>query len=219
MIRVIIAEDHHLVRQGIRALLEEASDIEVIGEAATGQEAVDLTEELNPDVVIMDISMPRLDGTQASERILSLDVPTQIVILSMHADTTIAQQLLRQGVKGYLLKNSIGDELLLAIRAACRNETYLSPTISDSVLTHLMSPQQEDATSPSDLLSPREREVLQLIAEGHTNNAIAEILTISVKTVEKHRANVMAKLEVHDLPALMRKAIKYKLIFLDASDT
>lgn len=219
MIRVIIADDHHLVRQGIRALLEETGDIEVIGEAATGQEAVDLTEELNPDVVIMDISMPRLDGTQASERILSLDVPTQIVILSMHADATIAQQLLRQGVKGYLLKNSIGDELLLALRAACRNETYLSPAISDSVLTHLMTPQQEDVTSPADLLSPREREVLQLITEGHTNNAIAEILTISVKTVEKHRANVMSKLEVHDLPTLMRKAIKYKLVFLDTSDT
>lgn len=216
MIRVIIADDHHLVRQGIRALLDNISDIEVIGEAATGQEAIDLVEKMVPEVIVMDISMPRLDGAQATERILSLNLPTEVVILSMHSDAILAQQLLNEGVKGYLLKESISEELSLAIRSASQGRVYLSPAISDSVLTSLMSPRPEESPdTPSELLTPREREVLQLIAEGYTNNAIAETLTISVKTVEKHRANLMSKLNVHDLPTLIRKAIKYKLIFLE----
>ena len=204
MIRVIIADDHHLVRQGIKALLQSCDDIEVIGEAATGHEAVELTRQLEPHVVIMDIAMPRMDGSQASEQILDLDKPIEVVILSMHSDAILAQQLLRQGVKGYLLKSSIGEELPMAVRSA----------ISDSVVTKLMSP-GELAESPSELLTPREREVLQLIAEGHTNSAIAELLTISVKTVEKHRASLMSKLDVHDLPSLMRVSIKHGLVFLE----
>ncbi|MBP8002976.1 MAG: response regulator transcription factor [Chloroflexi bacterium] len=214
--RVLIADDHHLVRQGIRALLEKADHIQVVGEAATGQEALELAESLKPDVVVMDISMPRMDGAQAAERVLSLNMSTEIVILSMYSDTILAQQLLRQGVKGYLLKDSIAEELPLAIRSASQGRVYLSPAISDSVLTTLMMPQPE--TIPQnlgDLLTSREREVLQLIAEGYTNNAIAETLTISVKTVEKHRANLMSKLDVHDLPALIRVAIKNGLIFVD----
>lgn len=216
MIRVVIADDHHLVRKGVRALLESEGDIEVVGEAATGQEAIDLVTKLQPHVVVLDISMPRMDGTQAAEQILSMNIPVEVVILSMHSDTLIANQLLRQGVKGYLLKNSIADELPLAIRSASRAQVYLSPAISDSVLNTLMMPGEGPLPeSPADLLTPREREVLQLIAEGHTNNAIAEILTISVKTVEKHRASLMAKLGVHDLPTLMRTSIKHGLIFLD----
>jgi DNA-binding NarL/FixJ family response regulator len=216
MIDVIIADDHHLVRKGIRALLEGVADIRVVGEAATGQEAVELAEKLRPHIVVMDISMPRLDGAQAAERILSLNLQTQIVILSMHSDSILAQQLLRQGVKGYLLKHSIADELPLAIRAASQGQVYLSPAISESVLTTLMTPGTRDLPGePGELLSGREREVLQLIAEGYTNNAIAEALTISVKTVEKHRANLMAKLDVHDLPGLIRTAIKHGLIFVE----
>jgi DNA-binding NarL/FixJ family response regulator len=134
----------------------------------------------------------------------------------MHSDTALVQQLLRLGVKGYLLKRSISEELLLAVRSASKGEIYLSPTISDSVMSILMSPPTgETPASPAGLLSPREREVLQLIAEGYTNNAIAKTLTISVKTVEKHRANLMTKLEVNDLPGLIRTAIKHGLIFLD----
>ena len=216
MIRVVIADDHHLVRKGIRALLEACDDIQVVGEAATGREAIDLAESLAPNVVVMDISMPRMDGSQASEHILSLGKPIEVVILSMLSDTILAQQLLREGVRGYLLKNSIAEELPMAIRAASRGQIYLSPAISDSVLNTLMNPNSEKVPeSPSELLTPREREVLQLIAEGHTNNAIAEILTISVKTVEKHRASLMAKLDVHDLPSLMRTSIKHGLVFLD----
>ncbi len=214
MIRVIIADDHHLVRQGIKALLQSCDDIEVVGEAATGHEAIELARELEPHVVVMDIAMPRMDGSQASEQILDLGKHIEVVILSMHSDALLAQQLLRQGVKGYLLKNSIGEELPMAVRSASQGQLYLSPAISDSVMTTLMSP-GETAESPSDLLTPREREVLQLIAEGHTNSAIADILTISVKTVEKHRASLMSKLDVHDLPSLMRVSIKHGLVFLE----
>lgn len=214
MIRVVIADDHHLVRQGICKLIESVDDIEVIGEAASGREAVDLVKELQPEVVIMDIGMPRLDGGQATEQIVSLNLPTQVVILSMHSDPVLAQQLLREGAKGYLLKDSLAEELPLAIRAAFQGKMYLSPAISDSVLTKLMNPQSEEVPDDlGDLLTPREREVLQLVAEGYTNRAIAEELTISVKTVEKHRANVMSKLEASDLPTLIRTAMKHGLIF------
>lgn len=214
MIRVVIADDHHLVRQGICRLIESVDDIEVIGEAATGREAVELVEKLEPEVVIMDIGMPRLDGGQATEQILSLNLPTQVVILSMHSDPVLAQQLLRQGAKGYLLKDSLAEELPLAIRAAFQGKMYISPAISDSVVTKLMNPQSGEVPEDlGDLLTPREREVLQLVAEGYTNRAIAEELTISVKTVEKHRANVMSKLDASDLPTLIRTAMKHGLIF------
>lgn len=216
MIRVIIADDHHLVREGIRSLLEKSGDIDVVGEAATGEEAVNLAQELDPHVVIMDIAMPRMDGSQASEKILAMDKPIEIVVLSMHSDSVLAQQLLRQGIKGYLLKDSIAEELPMAVRSASQGKLYLSPAISDSVMTTLMNAPGDDVPEgPADLLTPREREVLQLVAEGHTNNAIAEILTISVKTVEKHRASVMSKLDVHDLPSLIRKSIKHGLVFLE----
>ncbi|MEZ4592337.1 MAG: response regulator transcription factor [Chloroflexota bacterium] len=202
-------------RQGIRALLEQSGTVHVLAEAATGEEAVQLTEAHKPDVVVMDLSMPRLDGVQASERILEMDLPTQIIILSMHADTTMVQQLLRRGVKGYLLKDAVTEELLLAIQSVSQGKLFLSPTISDSVMSLLLSPPDAQAASMADLLTPREREVLQLVAEGHTNGRIAEILCISVKTVEKHRANVMNKLEVKDLASLVREGIKQGLIFLD----
>lgn len=215
MIRVIIAEDHNLVRQGIRALLEQSGEVHVIAEAATGDEAVKLTEQHKPDVVIMDLSMPRMDGAQAAERIVDMKLSTQVIILSMHADTTMVQQLLRRGVKGYLLKDAVTDELLLAVSSVSQGKLFLSPTISDSVMTMLLSPPDANAATSAELLTSREREVLQLVAEGHTNNAIAELLSISVKTVEKHRANIMSKLEVNDLASLIRVGIKQGLILLD----
>jgi DNA-binding NarL/FixJ family response regulator len=215
MIRVVIAEDHHLVRQGIRALLEQSGEVEVVGEAATGQEAVDLTMAHKPDVVVLDLSMPRLGGDQAAERILSMKPAPRVIILSMHADTTMVQQLVRRGVKGYLLKNAVTEELLLAIRAASQGQMFLSPTISNSVMTMLMSPPDAEASRAADLLTPREREVLHLVAEGHTNTAIGDIMSISVKTVEKHRANLMTKLQVNDLASLIREGIKQGLILID----
>lgn len=215
MIRVVIADDHNLVRQGLRALLENSGEVQVVGEASTGLEAIELTERHKPDIVVMDLSMPRLSGAQAAERIVALNLPTRIVILSMHADTALVQQLLRRGVKGYLLKDAVTEELILAVRSAYQGKVYLSPTVSDSVMNLLMSPPPENVHSVADLLSPREREVLQLIAEGHTNLSIADALGISVKTVEKHRANLMAKLEVNDIASLIRVSIKHGLILVD----
>ena len=215
-IRVIVADDHHLVRQGIRALLEKADDIEVVGEAADGQEAVELVERLAPDVLVMDIAMPRLSGTQAVERVRALGVVTQVVILSMYSDEILVRQALRKGAKGYLLKRSVTEELLLAIRAASRGEIYLSPAVSGSIVADFLTLQTDaDPSSPLERLTPREREVLQLISEGHTNSAIAQILTVSVKTIEKHRSNLMSKLNVHNLAELIRAAIKHGLILPD----
>ena len=212
MIRVIVADDHHLVRQGIRMLLEKAGDIEVVGEAEDGQEAVELAERLTPDVLVMDISMPRLNGTQATERIRSRGLATQVVILSMHADETIVRQALQCGAKGYMLKRAVAEELLLAVRAANLGDTYLSPPIAGSILSEFLAVSHgSDEPDVMERLTPRERQVLQLLAEGGTNRAIAQELVISVKTVEKHRTHLMAKLNVHDLAGLVRVAVKHGL--------
>ncbi|HKZ68574.1 MAG TPA: response regulator transcription factor [Anaerolineales bacterium] len=216
MIRVIVADDHNLVRQGIRALLDKADDIEVVGEAGDGQAAIELVERLSPDVLVTDISMPRLNGTQTIERLHSMQSPTRVIILSMYSDETVVRQALRSGAKGYLLKNSLTEELLLAVRAAYRNETYLSPSISSAIVNDLLASQVGTQESdPFDRLSTRELEVLQLIAEGNTNSDISQLLNVSIKTVEKHRSNLMSKLAVHDLASLIRVAIKHGLIFID----
>ena len=216
MIRVIVADDHHLVRQGIRMLLEKADDIEVVGEAEDGQEAVEMAERLTPDVLVMDISMPRLNGTQATERIHSRGLATQVVILSMHADETIVRQALRYGAKGYVLKRAVAEELLLAVRAANLGNTYLSPPIAGSILSEFLAVSHgSDEPDVMERLTPRERQVLQLLAEGGTNRAIAQELVISVKTVEKHRTKLMGKLHVHDLTGLVRIAVKQGLASIE----
>ncbi len=216
MVRVIVADDHHLVRQGIRMLLEKADDIEVIGEAEDGLEAVELAERLTPDVVVMDVSMPRLNGVQATELIRARLPATQVVVLSMHSDETTVRQALRRGAKAYVLKRSVGEELLLAVRAASRGETYLSPPIAGSILRdYLTRSDGSDDLSDFERLTPREREVLQLLAEGRTNVMIAKALVVSVKTVEKHRSSLMSKLNIHDLAGLVRFAIRNSLVSAD----
>jgi DNA-binding NarL/FixJ family response regulator len=215
MIRVLIAEDHHLVRQGIRALLEKAEDIQVVGEAKDGQEAVEMAERLSPDVVVMDLAMPRMNGNLATERIRALRLECQVVILSMYSDETLVRQALRSGAKGYLLKHSVTEELLLAVRAACRGETFLSSAVSGNLLANVLTQPEFDEAEPFERLSAREKQVLKLVAEGRTNNAIAQIMNVSVKTVEKHRSSLMAKLNVHDMAGLVRIAMKKGLIFMD----
>jgi DNA-binding NarL/FixJ family response regulator len=212
MIRVVIADDHILVRQGIRALLEMNADIEVLGEAANGQEALQMVKKMKPDVLVMDIMMPRMNGNQVLDELKPLDLPTRVVILSMYFDETLVRQTLRSGARGYVLKQAASEEMILAIRAAALNEMYLSPPVlrilvNDTVL--------REEGSPFERLTAREKEVLKLIAEGHSNLEIAELLVISGKTVEKHRANILAKLGVHDLAGLIRTAIRYGLISLD----
>ena len=202
--------------QGIRALLEKAEDIQVVGEASNGREAVDLVGNLGPDVLVMDIAMPRLDGIQAIEQVLDIKPDTKIVVLSMYSDKALVRQALKNGARGYLLKASVVEELLLAVRAASKGDIYLSPTVSRSMVDDLVAAPDEDVIAdPFEQLTPREREVLQLIAEGHTNSAIAQQLGVSAKTVEKHRSGLMAKLEVHNLSGLIRAAIKHGLVFLE----
>jgi DNA-binding NarL/FixJ family response regulator len=216
MIRVVIADDHHLVRQGIRALLERAGDVAVLGEAADGAEALALVERLRPDVLVIDIAMPHLNGLEAVARLRGGAAKTGALILSMYTDESLVRQALRNGAKGYLLKRAVAEELLLAVRAVARGDTYLSPEVAGPLLTPLVTGQEAAAPHPLDRLTSREREVLQLIAEGHTNAAIAAHLTLSEKTVEKHRGHLMAKLAVHDTAALVRFAIKHGLVALDA---
>ena len=216
MIRVLIAEDHLMVRAGIRALLEKAGDIHILGEASNGQEAVSMVQELKPDVLIMDIMMPRLNGIQASENIRDLRLPTRILLLSMYADAGFVHQALQCGVKGYVLKSSVSDELLWAVRAVANGQTFLSSPISEIVVESAIHPHTAGAENdPLSSLSPREKEILQLIAEEHTSAEIAKMLFISEKTVEKHRARLMEKLSVRNLAGLVRLAVKYHLVDLD----
>lgn len=213
MIHVVIAEDHLLVRAGIRALLERSGDIHVLAEASNGQEAVEYTRELKPDVLVMDIMMPRLNGIQAAGQIRDLKLPTRILLLSMYSDAGFVHQALQQGVRGYILKSSVSDELLRAVHAVAAGETYLSSVISEIVVENVIKPGPAFRTgNPLDGLSPREKEVLQLIAEEHTSAEIAQLLFVSEKTVEKHRASLMEKLSVRNLAGLVRMAVQYHLV-------
>ena len=213
MIRVLIAEDHLMVRAGIRALLEKAGDIHVMGEASNGQEAIEMTEALKPDVLIMDIMMPRMNGIQAAENIREMRLPTHILLLSMYSDEGFVHQALQCGVKGYVLKSSVSDELLWAVRAVASGKTYLSNPISEIVVESSIHPHTtlQDG-DPLSALSPREKEILQLIAEEHTSAEIGKLLFISEKTVEKHRTKLMEKLNVRNLAGLVRLAVKYHLV-------
>ena len=217
MIRVLIAEDHLMVRAGIRALLEKAGDVNILGEASNGQEAIELVQKLNPDVLVMDIMMPRLNGIQAAEHIRRLKTPTRILLLSMYSDQGLVYQALQNGVKGYVLKSSVSDELLWAVHAVAEGKTYLSSHISEMVVenaVNLHSGSMEQ--DPFSNLSPREKEILQLIAEEHTSAEIGQMLYISEKTVEKHRASLMEKLSVRNLAGLVRLAVKYRLVDPDS---
>lgn len=216
MIRVLIAEDHLMVRAGIRALLEKAGDIHVMGEASNGQEAMEMTEALKPDVLIMDIMMPRMNGIQAAENIREMRLPTHILLLSMYSDEGFVHQALQCGVKGYVLKSSVSDELLWAVRAVATGKTYLSSLISEIVVESTIHPSSalQDG-DPLSYLSPREKEILQLIAEEYTSAEIGKMLFISEKTVEKHRTKLMEKLNVRNLAGLVRLAVKYHLVDRD----
>ena len=216
MIRVVIADDHHLVREGIRALLEKVDDIVVVGEAESGEGAIDLVRQHKPEVLITDISMPGLNGLEAVSELNALSVGTEVVILTMYSSEVMVRQALKNGARSYLLKDSLSDELIAAVRAAARGATYLSQAVSNTLLEDMG--EQNDGNGDAKgiaALTPREREVLQKICAGSTNQAIAREMHISVKTVERHRANLMSKLDVHNLVGLVRMAIKHGLVSLD----
>ncbi len=213
VVRVLLAEDHHLVRQGLRALLEREPDIEIVGEAADGLEALRLIKDIRPDIVVMDITMPGLNGLEVLRRVRQRLPEVRVLMLSVHEGGEYILRALQAGASGYLLKRSLGAELLLAIRAAQRGEVFLSPAVSQTIITRvLQSISPEESKTPYDRLTSREREVFQLIAEGHTNRAIAHRLGISVRTVETHRANLMDKLDIHDVAGLTRLAIQLGLV-------
>jgi DNA-binding NarL/FixJ family response regulator len=215
MIQLLIAEDHSMVRAGIRALLERNKDLKIIGEAANGQEAVEMAAELSPQVLLMDIMMPRLNGIQAAERICQLKLSVHVLLFSMYADAGLVRQALQSGALGYVLKTSVGEELVQAVRAVAQGHMYLSKPIS-SIMMENAPLMQGSSANPLDTLSPREKEILQLIAEEHTSAEIAGMLFISEKTVEKHRASLLEKLSVHNLAGLVRFAIRSGLVDLNA---
>lgn len=205
-----------LVRAGIRALLEKAGDIHILGEASNGQEAVDLAKELKPDVLIMDIMMPRLNGIQAAEQIQSLKLPTPILLLSMYSDAGFVHKALQCDVKGYVLKSSVSDELLQAVRTVAGGGRFLSSPISELIEEGTVNSYAANDDDPFASLSPREKEVMKLIAEGYTSAEIGKLLFISDKTVEKHRVRLMKKLNVRNLAGLVRLAIKYHLVDIES---
>src|SRR4030081_2246614 len=208
MIRVLLADDHAMVRQGFRLILAAQPDMEIIGEAGNGREAVELAEKLHPDVVVMDVAMPDLNGIEATRRLAASSPRTRVLALSMHKDSVYVREILRAGARGYLLKDSIDSDLLAAVRAVAKGEGYLSPAVSDSVL----SDYRRHVTAPLDLLTTREREVLQMIAVGKTNKDIATELNLSVYTVDAHRGRIMEKLNLHSAGELVRFAVRNGLI-------
>jgi DNA-binding NarL/FixJ family response regulator len=211
MIRVLIADDHNLVRAGLRLLMDEMPGLDVVGEAADGNEALRLIESLKPDVVLMDVAMPGLNGIEAVRRANRQWPDTRILILSMHADEAYVYEAMKAGAAGYLLKGADKAELEQAIRTVARNgDTYLTPAITHTVVSALAA--VEARQSPLDVLTSRQREILQLIAEGRTTRQIALRLNLSAKTVESHRANLMARLGIRDVPGLVRFAIRVGLI-------
>src|SRR5579864_7090759 len=208
MIRVLLADDHAMVRKGFRLILEAQPDMEIAGEAGNGREAVELAEKLHPDLVIMDVTMPELNGIEATRRLAEASPHTRVLALSMHKDSVYVREILRAGARGYLLKDSSDADLLAAVRAVAKGEGYISPGVSDAVL----SDYRRHVTDPLDLLTTREREVLQLIAESKTNKEIAVALNLSVYTVEAHRGKIMEKLNLHSTGELVRFAVRHGLI-------
>jgi two-component system response regulator NreC len=211
-IRVLLVDDHAILREGLRARLELEPDLQVVGEAEDGRAAVEQARQLHPDVVIMDISMPLLNGIEATRQIKCLPDKIEVLILSMHDDEGYIRQALTAGALGYILKDAVARELIDAIRAINKGEAVLSSAITRLVIEDYLRFGEIRPTDEDDCLTPREREVLQLIAEGYTNKQIATMLNISIKTVQVHRTNMMKKLDLHDRGELIKYAIQKKII-------
>jgi two-component system, NarL family, response regulator NreC len=207
-IRILLADDHAVVRQGFKMILAAQPDMEIVGEAGNGHEAVELAEKLRPEVVVMDVSMPELNGIEATRRLASSTPHTRVVALSMHKDSVYVREILRAGARGYLLKESPATDLVAAVRAAAAGEAYISPAVSNAVLDDY----RRHVTNPIDLLTSREREVLQMLAEGKTNKEIAGVLNLSVYTVDAHRGRIMEKLNLHSINELVRFAVRNGMV-------
>ena len=194
MLRILLADDHDIVRRGLKDLLEQHVGWQVCAEASNGREAVELALQLHPDIVVMDVAMPELNGIEATRRLVAANAHAKVIALSMHKDSVYVREILRAGARGYLLKDSGAGDLVTAIRAVAGGESYLSPAVSNAVLDDY----RKHVTNPIDLLSSREREVLQMLAEGKTNKEIAVQLDISNQTVKNHVSSILRKLAVND---------------------
>ncbi|MEO8657366.1 MAG: response regulator transcription factor [Bryobacteraceae bacterium] len=212
-IRILLADDHTVVREGLRAMLEHESDMMVVGEASDGRESITLAEATTPDVVVMDLAMPNMNGMEATRRILAANPRIAVVILSMHQDESYVLGALKAGAKGYLLKDSLRSELIQAIRMVSEGRSFLTRKVGrilqEDYVTRL---QQRGLEDRYDLLSVREREVLQIIAEGRSNKEVASMLNISVTTVETHRSHILQKLDLHSVPELILYAVRKGII-------
>lgn len=207
--RIVLADDHTLIRAGLRMVVDAQPDLTVVGEAADGRDAVAMAQELKPDVIVMDIGMPSLNGIEACRQVRELAPATQVVMLSMHSDEGYVLRALKAGAKAYLLKDSAEPDLARAIRAAAAGKSFFSPAVGKVLLEDYMRKLERTGAEDSyDLLSPREREILQLVAEGNSSKDIANLLDLSVYTVETHRARIMQKLNLRGIPELILYAVR-----------
>jgi len=213
LIRALLADDHSVVRQGLRVWLEKSGSVQVVGEAADGRQAVSLAEELDPDVVLMDIAMPTLNGIEATAQITRRNENTKVIILSMYADEGYILRALGAGAKGYLLKESAESDVLPAVRAVCAGKPYFTPSIARLLLEDYMRVlKQNNAQDSYDLLTEREKEVLQILAEGKSNKEVAQVLNLSPHTVDTHRTNLMQKLNLHNTAEIVLYAVRKGII-------
>jgi len=212
-VRVVLADDHGVVRKGLRFLLSQEPDIEIVGEAEDGRQAVRITSDVNPNVIIMDIAMPQLNGIDAATQICRLYPRTGVIILSMYSDEEFLVRALSAGAKGYLLKDSAESDVVRAVRTVASGKTFFSPTIAHTLLEDYMRRLQQEGVQDSyDLLTDREREVLQLLAEGRSNKEVASVLGVSVHTIDTHRTNLMQKLGVHNTAEIVIYAMRKRII-------
>ncbi len=214
-IRTILLEDHKMVRQGLVALLQDAPDIEIVAEAGDGNAAIDLARTHLPDVALLDISMPGMNGLEAAQKIREVSPDTKLLFLTMYADDEYIIQALRFGGTGYVLKDADAGTLIEAVRRVYRGESYLSPEVSQTIIRRVINDEAEPHGETHENLTSRERQILQLIAESRTNREIGERLRISIKTVQTHRANLMNKLDIHDQTSLVKYAIRHGLVKLE----
>jgi DNA-binding NarL/FixJ family response regulator len=208
VVRVLLVDDHRIVREGLRGLLERRTDLKVVGEAADGEAAIALAREVSPDVVILDVSMPRMNGVEATRRILAERPGVKVLALSMHPDRRYVIEMLKAGASGYMLKDSAFDELIRAIESLMAGRSYLSPAVTDMVVREYVSRLPSDEGTVFTVLTVREREILQLVAEGMPTKRIASRLAVSVKTVESHRQQIMSKLDLHSVAELTKYAVR-----------
>ena len=211
-LRLVLADDHALVRQGMRALLSELPGVDVVGDTGDGREALQLIRDKKPDIALIDISMPGLNGLEVAGRVGREQPATRVIIVSMHSDDESVRRALVAGAAGYILKNSDRHELELALRTVARGDTWLSPSLTKRVVKAFTESAQGSTEGPLEVLTPRQREVLQLVAEGHSNKEIANRLNVALKTVETHRNELMERLGIHGVAGLVRYAIQVGLV-------